>query len=49
MAWACEHVFMAHYSNGLCQRCYLSQYYVDRKETIAIKKKARLARKALMR
>ena len=26
-AWACEHKKKKHYSKGLCQNCYLTNYY----------------------
>jgi len=32
MASRCEHTFRPHYSNGLCQNCYLAQYYQKRKK-----------------
>lgn len=31
-AWACIHREKLHYSKGLCQNCYLSRYYRQRKE-----------------
>ena len=31
MANKCEHIYRSHYSNGLCQNCYLAQYYQKRK------------------
>lgn len=31
MATACGHTNKPHYSNGLCQNCYLAQYYQKRK------------------
>ena len=31
MATACSHTTKPHYSNGLCQNCYLAQYYQKRK------------------
>ena len=30
-AWACPHPYKLHYSKGLCQNCYLSKYYHDKK------------------
>lgn len=32
MATACAHIHKPHYSNGLCQNCYLAQYYLKRKK-----------------
>ena len=32
MATACTHSHKPHYSNGLCQNCYLAQYYLKRKK-----------------
>ena len=32
MASACIHKNKPHYSNGLCQNCYLAQYYLKRKK-----------------
>ena len=32
MATDCEHVNKVHYSNGKCQACYLSEYYMKRKQ-----------------
>jgi hypothetical protein len=31
MASDCEHTDKPHYSNGMCQSCYLAQYYLKRK------------------
>jgi hypothetical protein len=28
----CGHPNKSHYSNGMCQNCYLSKYYIKRKE-----------------
>ena len=39
MASACSHKNKPHYSNGLCQNCYLAQYYLKRKEKNEKKKK----------
>ena len=30
-AWACQHTNKLHYSKGLCQNCYLANYYRERK------------------
>ena len=30
-AWACHHRNKLHYSKGLCQNCYLANYYRERK------------------
>lgn len=30
-AWACQHNNKLHYSKGLCQNCYLANYYRKRK------------------
>ena len=32
MAYACGHFDRSHYSRGMCQNCYLSKYYVQRKD-----------------
>ena len=40
MAHACEHKNKPHYSNGLCQNCYLAQYYLKRKKKLEDKKEA---------
>ena len=37
MASACQHGDKLHYSNGLCQSCYLAQYYQKRKQKMAQK------------
>lgn len=39
MASKCIHTNKSHYSNGLCQNCYLAQYYRKRKEKQMIKQK----------
>lgn len=31
MAHACGHPHKSHYSNGMCQNCYLAKYYLKRK------------------
>ena len=31
MAYACGHTHKSHYSNGMCQNCYLAKYYLKRK------------------
>lgn len=38
MAWACGHPDKSHYSNGMCQNCYLAKYYQKRKSKMADKK-----------
>jgi len=30
-AYACGHPNKSHYSNGMCQNCYLAKYYIKRK------------------
>ena len=37
-ATACSHTTKPHYSNGLCQNCYLAQYYLKRKKKNMLKK-----------
>ena len=32
MASKCQHTNKPHYSSGLCQSCYLAQYYQKRKK-----------------
>lgn len=32
MASACGHFDRSHYSRGMCQNCYLSKYYIQRKD-----------------
>ena len=34
MAFACEHTDRSHYTNGLCQNCYLAEYYVKKKQKL---------------
>lgn len=34
MASKCQHTTKPHYSSGLCQSCYLAQYYQKRKKKI---------------
>ena len=31
MAYGCGHPHKPHYSQGMCQNCYLAKYYVKRK------------------
>ena len=40
MATACIHKHKNHYSNGLCQKCYLAQYYLKKKTTPGNKRRA---------
>ena len=39
MASECAHTDRPHYSSGLCQNCYLAQYYKKRKEKAIRKEK----------
>ena len=47
MADACEHTTRPHYSNGLCQSCYLAQYYLKRKIKMAEKQQKAEAEKSI--
>ena len=38
-AWACGHDNKLHYSKGLCQNCYLANYYQERKAKNTLKTK----------
>lgn len=40
MASSCGHSTKPHYSNGMCQSCYLAQYYLKRKAKNMAKKAA---------
>lgn len=40
MASSCGHLNKPHYSNGMCQSCYLAQYYLKRKAKNMAKKAA---------
>ena len=42
MATLCEHIEERHYSQGLCQACYLAKYYVEKR--IVRKKNKRLSK-----
>jgi hypothetical protein len=38
-AWECEHKTKKHYSKGMCQNCYLANYYRERKIKASLKPK----------
>ena len=44
MASKCEHIDRLHYSYGLCQSCYLAQYYQKRKQKQLAKEQAKDAK-----
>ena len=46
MATTCGHTHKPHYSNGLCQSCYLAQYYLKKKAKNQAKKASQESQKS---